>query len=82
MTEDRTHLTERDVGKRIVDADGDELGVVAGVSGNRVEIDPDPGMLDQMKTRFGWKDREQDTYAIEQTRVDRVTPDEVRLAGE
>lgn len=79
MTTDRSHVTERDVGKRLLDAGGDEVGMIAGVEGDRIEVDPDPGTFDRVKARFGWKDRDQDTFTIDETEVADVTDDEVTL---
>jgi len=77
MTSDRSQATERDVGKRIVDADENQLGRVAAVTGNELEVDPDPDVLDRIKARFGWKDRDDDTHRIDADRVRAVTDDEV-----
>jgi len=77
MTSDRSDATERDVGKPIVDADENSLGRIAGVTGNEIEVDPDPDLLDRVKARFGWKDRDGDTYRIDADRVKTVTDDEV-----
>lgn len=77
MTTDRSRATERDVGKPILDDEDNRLGRVAAVTGNEVEIDPNPDLLDRVKSRFGWKDRDDDTYRIDADRVRRVTDDEV-----
>jgi len=77
MTSDRSQPTERDVGKPIVDADENQLGLVADVTGTELEVDPDPDMLDRIKARFGWKDRDDDTYRLDADRVRTVTDDEV-----
>jgi len=77
MTSDRSQATERDVGKPIVDSDGTQVGVVADVTGNELGVDPDPDMLDRIKARFGWKDRDDDTYRLNADRVRTVTDDEV-----
>jgi len=77
MTSDRSQPTERDVGKPIVDGDANRLGRVAAVTGNELEVDPDPDTLDRIKARFGWKDRDGDTYRLDADRVRAVTDDEV-----
>ena len=77
MTTDRSRATDRDVGKPIVDRDGDQIGRVESVTGNRIEVDPDPDTLDRFMSRFGWNDRTGDTYRIDADDVERVTDDEV-----
>ncbi|GAA0678977.1 PRC-barrel domain containing protein [Natronoarchaeum mannanilyticum] len=77
MTSDRSQPTERDVGKPIVDSDDNQVGLVADVTGNEIEVDPDPDMLDRAKARFGWKDRDDDTYRLDADRIRTVTDDEV-----
>ncbi|SNZ03793.1 hypothetical protein SAMN06269185_0371 [Natronoarchaeum philippinense] len=77
MTTDRSRAADSDVGKPIVDADGDRLGRIAGVTGNRIEIAPDPDAFDRFKARFGWKDRDGDTHQIDSGRVRDVTDSEV-----
>jgi len=79
MTTDRSRATEHDVGKPIVDDGDNRLGRVAAVTGNEVEIDPNPDLLDRVKSRLGWKDRDDDTYRIDADRVRRVTDGEVRV---
>lgn len=79
MTSDRSDPTERDVGKRIVDGESNQIGRVAAVTGNHVEVDPNPELLDRIATRFGWGDRDADTYRIDADRVRAVTDDEVRV---
>jgi hypothetical protein len=80
MTTDRSSATDRDVGKPIVDGDGNRIGRVAGVTGNRIEVEPDPGTLDRIASRFGWDDRTDDTHRIDADAVRRVTDGEVILA--
>ena len=80
MVTDRSHATDRDVGKPIVDRGGEQIGRVAGVTGNRVEVDPDPDTLDRIAARFGWDDRTDDTFRIDAEAVQRVSDDEVVVA--
>ncbi|MFC6729054.1 PRC-barrel domain containing protein [Natronoarchaeum mannanilyticum] len=65
------------MGKPIVDSDDNQVGLVADVTGNEIEVDPDPDMLDRAKARFGWKDRDDDTYRLDADRIRTVTDDEV-----
>jgi hypothetical protein len=72
-------ISEADEGKRVVDAEGDELGIVSGFRGGRAYVDPDPDLTDTILSKLGWENVDEDDYAIEQSDVERVTDDEVRL---
>ncbi|WP_135822467.1 hypothetical protein [Halostella litorea] len=71
-------LTEDDVGKRVVDDRGTEVGVVAGVEPGAVLVNPQAGIADRIKTRLGWGG-EEDAYAVDEDQVARVDDDEVVL---
>lgn len=75
----RTNFTENDEGKPVVDADGDEVGIVAEVRGNRAFVEPDPGITDKIMAKLGWGDADEDTYELDQGDVETITDDEVRI---
>ncbi len=74
-----TELTDADEGKNVVTADGDKIGMVSGVRGGRAYVDPDAGMTDRIKSMLGWEDVDEDDYALEESEIDTVTDDEIRL---
>lgn len=76
----RTGLTEDDEGKPVVDAGGEAVGMVEEVSGNTAYIDPEPGLVDRIKTTLGWGDADEENYPIDDENIDQVTDDEVRLS--
>jgi hypothetical protein len=75
----RHNVTADDQGKRVVDANGDAVGMVSSVSGGTAYVDPDPGLADRIRTRLGWEDRDDDDFPLEQSRIDTITEDEIRL---
>lgn len=75
-----TELTTDDEGKTVVTGDGDTVGMITGVEGSMAYVDPDPGMTDQIKSMLGWEDVQQEDYSIDESRVEDVTDDEVRLS--
>lgn len=75
----RTVLTEEDEGKPVVDASGDTLGMIEEVRGETAYIDPDPGIVDRIKSKLGWGEADEDDYPLDQENVARVTDDEVEL---
>lgn len=73
-------FTDDDQGKSVVTADGEKIGMVSSVEGNRAYVDADPGITDQIKSALGWEDADQDDYALSESQIDTVTDDEIRLS--
>lgn len=76
---DRTTITDEDEGKKVVDADGEEIGMVSGVRGGTAYVEPNPGIGDSMMAKLGWENVDEDDYPLPTEAVARVTEDEVRL---
>lgn len=74
-------LTEADEGKKVVNADGDEIGIISGFRGGRAYVDPNAGMTDKIMSSLGWSDVDEDDYALDDDQVEHVTEDEVRLTS-
>jgi hypothetical protein len=74
-----TQLTEDDEGKKVVSADGDEIGRITEVRGGTAYVDPDPGMFDTVKAKLNWGDAGEDSYPLEADHVADVTDNEIRL---
>ncbi|WP_226007696.1 PRC-barrel domain-containing protein [Natrinema salinisoli] len=72
-------FTDDDEGKRVVNANGEEIGMVKNVSGGTAHIDPDPGMTDTVKSKLGWGDHDEETYPLDDDNVESITDDEIRL---
>ncbi|WP_262175066.1 PRC-barrel domain containing protein [Haloarcula laminariae] len=78
----QTQLTEADEGKKVVNHDGDEIGVISGFRGGQAYVDPDSGMTDKIMSSLGWNEVDDDDYALNPDQVAEVTDDEVRLTSE
>ena len=72
-------FTEEDEGKRVVDSRGEKVGMVKSVRGGQAYVDPDPGITDSIKSKLGWESVDADDYALDETQVEEITGDEVRL---
>jgi hypothetical protein len=72
-------ITDDDEGKRVVNADGDTIGIVSTVRNETAYVDPDPGITDKIMARFGWDDVDEDHYPLERSTIDTITDDEIRL---
>ncbi|TYL39197.1 hypothetical protein CV102_07885 [Natronococcus pandeyae] len=75
----RADFTEDDAGKRVVNAEGDEIGILEEVERGTAYVNPDPGLTDTIKSKLGWGDTDEETYRLDADRVDSITDDEVRL---
>lgn len=72
-------LKEEDEGKVLVDAAGEELGVVTEVVNNVAYVDPNPGVGEAVMAAFGRADANADDLAVEGEIVEAVTDEEIRL---
>lgn len=81
MTTNQT-ITEHDEGKRVVDADGETVGVIASVKNSTAYVDPDPGIADTIMSKLGWNSVEDEDYPLRRSRIEAITEDEVRLKRE
>lgn len=75
----RTVITEEDEGKPVVGAEGQELGMVEEVRGNTAYINPEPGLVDRIRSKLGWGEADEEDYTIDEKSIDQITDDEVRL---
>lgn len=74
------NITEDDEGKDVVDSNGETIGIVSSVRAGTAYVDPDPGLTDSIKSKLGWNEPDTDDYPLDDSRVDTVTDDEVRLS--
>jgi len=72
-------FTDDDVGKDVVNADGEKVGMVADVEHGTAHVEPDPGITDSIKATLGWSKSGEDTYPLQEEAVGRVTDDEIHL---
>lgn len=75
----QTTLTESDEGKKVVDHSGNDVGVVSGVRGGQVYVNPDPDITDSIRAKLGWETIDADDYTLDQSAIEVVDDDVVRL---
>lgn len=73
------NFTDDDEGKRVVNSNGDKIGMIKEVRGGTVHVDPDPGITDSVKSKLGWGDSDEETYSLDESNVESISDDEVRL---
>ncbi|MFW5948147.1 MAG: hypothetical protein ACOCSD_00930 [Halolamina sp.] len=72
------NFNEMDEGKRVVTADGEEVGTVTSATGSRLHVSPADDLSRSIRRRLGWSEDE-DSYELQKDHVDEITDDEVRL---
>ncbi|KDE59475.1 hypothetical protein EL22_21735 [Halostagnicola sp. A56] len=75
-------FTDDDVGKSVVNENGDEVGIVADVEHGTAHVKPDAGITDTIKAKLGWQDTDEEMFPLQEEAVARVSDDEVRLEGD
>lgn len=70
---------ESDTGKRVLTADGDELGVVEQVERGNVHIRPDAGIQESMRRKLGWTDDDETTFELKKSAVSQIASDGIYL---
>lgn len=73
---------EDDTGKKVVEADGTEVGLVRDVQHGVAHVEADPSVVETMKTRFEADGYGEDTYAVDDDSVERIEDDKVVLSTE
>jgi hypothetical protein len=71
--------TEDDEGKTVVDATGEEVGIVAEVESDTMYVEPHPSLTDKIKAALDWGGRNEDTYPVTASQISTITDDQVEL---
>ncbi|WP_335999151.1 hypothetical protein [Halorientalis halophila] len=80
--EHATGFSDDEIGKKVVDASGDDVGEVTKVEGSTMYVDPHHGITERIMASLGWGERDDDTYPIRRANVERVTDDRIELKEE
>ncbi|WP_232687877.1 PRC-barrel domain containing protein [Halobacterium zhouii] len=75
----RNEITNAAAGKRVVDSNGNDIGVVSRVRDGTPYVQPEPGLSDAMRSKLGWGHVEKDAYPLASSEVQTVTSDEIRI---
>lgn len=80
-TRDRTvSLDDSQKGTEVINADGETVGLVTEVDGDRIHVDPDPGLTDRLKAELGWGSADESDTTIRSEQVESVERNEIRLS--
>lgn len=74
----RTNITDEDEGKQVM-YDDETVGRVVEVRSGTAYVDPDPGMTDTIKSKLGWGESDEESFALDESSIAEITDDQVRL---
>ncbi|WP_266081128.1 hypothetical protein [Haladaptatus caseinilyticus] len=72
-------LSSEDEGKFLMDAEGEQLGIVSEVKGDTAFVDPDPSIPEAWLEVLGWSSADEDHLSVPADSIETVTDKEVRL---
>lgn len=68
-----------DEGSEVYSADGDMIGTVTGVKGNRLHVQPKGTLSRNIRQMLGWGDAEDEEYELRHATVDRISGKKIYL---
>ena len=80
-----TELSTEDAGKRVIDSDGNEIGVVIDVDDEEgtAYVEPDQAEIGgELKSRLGWGRDAQSEYPLRHDAISEVTDNAIQLRDE
>lgn len=79
MTDDNAsgQVSAADVGLPVLDSEGNQIGVVAAVEGDDVDVDPDPDVSDDARGSLGWEKLEDVEWTLQRSDLERVAAEDV-----
>lgn len=76
-------ITDDDIGKGVVNAEGDTVGIVSAVRHGTAYVDPDPGIKTKLTAALGWDDiDDEDGYPLQERAIATITDDQIRLRSD
>ncbi|WP_232688474.1 PRC-barrel domain containing protein [Halobacterium zhouii] len=76
---DPVSFDDEDVGKTVVNDDGEEIGLVVEIRHGTAYVEPDPDGFDKVKSKLGWEDTDEEAYPLQDGQVALMTEDEIHL---
>lgn len=79
----RVELADDEVGKTVVDENGDEVGMVTTVEADEgtMYVDAHPSITERIKAALDWGDASAEDYPVRADQIESVEGDEIRLKG-
>ncbi|WP_435159548.1 PRC-barrel domain containing protein [Haladaptatus sp. DFWS20] len=74
-----TILFTNDEGKRVIEADGAEVSVIADVRHGTIHLETDLGVVEKMKTELDSGGSDENTYPLSENPIEKIEDDRVVL---
>lgn len=74
-----TTISEDDEGKTVLNQNGETIGMVSSVQGDRMFVNPEPGITDKIKSKLGWEGVGENDYVVRENDIETVTGDAIHL---
>lgn len=74
----RTNIQDEDEGKQVV-YDDETVGRVVEVESGTAYVDPDPGITDTIRSKLGWGESDEESFALDEASIAEITDDRIRL---
>lgn len=68
-----------DKGSEVYSADGDMIGTVTDVKGNRLHVEPQDTLSRNIRQMLGWGDKTDEEYELRHSAVENISGDEIHL---
>lgn len=72
-------ITETAVGKEVIDASGENVGIVSTVERGTAYVTPNPGLVDRLRAKLKWGDASDDDFAIDASAVAAINRNQIVL---
>ena len=69
-------------GMRVLNEQGENVGIVTAVRNGTAYVDPDPGIAETLMSKLGWSDADADDYPLPEESIERITDDAVHLRSQ
>lgn len=74
----RTHVTDEDEGKEVV-YEEETVGRVVEVDDGTAYVDPDPSITETIKSKLGWAEADEESFALDESSIADIDDDQIRL---
>ncbi|WP_049888728.1 hypothetical protein [Natronococcus occultus] len=75
-------LSDDEVGKKVIDAEGKELGIVAKAENGEAAVDPNPSVAEHLLAKIGVEGEDDEDYLVTESMVERIDDDTIVLQGD
>ena len=72
-------LTEQDIGKPVVDQDGEKIGEITNYEEGRAYVEPEETVMARTRRKLGWHSSDAQAYVLSNSMVYSIREHEIRI---